>query len=910
MAKIVIDGVEHEVNPDNNLLQECLSLGLDLPYFCWHPSMGSVGACRQCAVMQYRDADDKVGTLVMACMTPATDGAIISIEDEGAKSFRSDVIESLMISHPHDCPVCEEGGECHLQDMTLMSGHNYRRYDKKKRTHRNQYLGPLINHEMNRCITCYRCVRYYGDYAGGTDLSAQASHHHVYFGRHEEGVLESEFSGNLVEVCPTGVFTDKAFSENYSRKWDLQTAPSVCIGCSVGCNTAPGERYGSLRRTVNRYNSEVNGYFLCDRGRFGFDFVNNRDRLLEPVQRVDNTGELLADDQVKALIKEFTTDGTIGIGSPRASNESNFALRAMVGEENFYAGYSDVEHESMKVILDLASDTAFHSPSVREIETADAVLILGEDVTNVAPRIALALRQSVRNKAKDLAEQSRIPQWQDAAVRELAQHERSPLSIISPAVSRLDDVASDRVIESLSIVAAMGHQIANKILTSAPNASSSTEHDEVIEKIAEQLKAAKRPLIIAGNSNGSEVIKAAANIARALHDGSDKSVIDLCLLVPEVNSMGMGLMVGASNPLGAGLEKLQSGEAKRVIVLENDLYRRAAKATVDAALTAAAKVLVLDQLPTATTANADVILPATAFSEHEATYINYEGRAQLSFQVHQCQNQAQPSWRWLCDAAHIDDLVERCSNEIPGFARLGEVLPKGNPFIAGMKVPRQSHRYSGRTAMNANVNVHEPKQMEDKESVMSFSMEGIPSQKDASVLASSWAPKWNSNQSISKFQDEVNGELKQGHVGCLLIERKDSSGSYFEAAPDSAGPSANQLRLVFSYQIFGSDELSARAKPIQARMTDAYIGLSPADAKARDLRQGDVATISPLGSPVVVCIRTGIKAGTALLYCGDGNISSADFSGVIEVEKSAAQSTIRGIGNLIVSDFQEEEINS
>jgi len=908
MAKIVIDGVEREVNPDNNLLQECLSLGLDLPYFCWHPSMGSVGACRQCAVIQYRDADDKEGMLVMACMTPATDGAIISIEDEGAKSFRSDVIESLMISHPHDCPVCEEGGECHLQDMTQMSGHNYRRYDKKKRTHRNQYLGPFINHEMNRCITCYRCVRYYGDYAGGTDLSAQASHHHVYFGRHEEGVLESEFSGNLVEVCPTGVFTDKAFSENYSRKWDLQTAPSVCVGCSVGCNTSPGERYGSLRRTVNRYNSEINGYFLCDRGRFGFDFVNNRDRLLEPVQRVDNTGELLADDQIKAVIKDFSADGTIGIGSPRASNESNFALRSMVGEENFYAGYSDVEHESMQVILGLASDTAFHSPSVREIEAADAVLILGEDVTNVAPRIALALRQSVRNKAKDLADESRIPQWQDAAVRELAQHERSPLSIISPAVSRLDDVASDRVIESLSIVAAMGHQIANKISASAPNAAS-TEHGEVIQKIVEQLKAAKRPLIIAGNSNGCDVIKAAANIARALHDDSDNAAIDLCLLVPEVNSMGMGLMAGAENPLSAALGKLQSGAAKSVIVLENDLYRRAAKATIDAALTAAEKVLVLDQLPTATTANADVILPATAFSEHEATYINYEGRAQLSFQVHQCQKQAQPSWRWICDAEHVDDLIERCCNEAPGFSRLREVLPGENPFIAGMKVPRQSHRYSGRTAMNANVSVHEPKQKEDKESVMSFSMEGISSQKDASVLASSWAPKWNSNQSISKFQNEVNGELKQGHPGCLLIERKDSNGNYFEAASDLIEPSANQLLLVFSYQIFGSDELSARSKPIQTRMTDAYIGLSPEDAKARDLRQGDVATISPLGSPVVVCIRTGIKVGTALLHCGDGNISPADFFGLIEVEKSVVQSTVLGIGNLIVSDFQEEEIN-
>lgn len=907
MAKIVIDGVEYEADPDNNLLQECLSQGLDLPYFCWHPCMGSVGACRQCAVKQYRDADDKEGMLVMACMTPATDGAIISVEDEGAKSFRSEVIESLMINHPHDCPVCEEGGECHLQDMTQMSGHNYRRYDKKKRTHHNQYLGPFINHEMNRCITCYRCVRFYGDYAGGTDLSAQASHHHVYFGRHEEGTLESEFSGNLVEVCPTGVFTDKAFSENYSRKWDLQTAPSVCVGCSVGCNTAPGERYGSLRRIVNRYHSEVNGYFLCDRGRFGFDYVNGRERILEPVQRLDNTGELLADDQVRAVLKDFNKEGSIGIGSPRASNESNFALRCMVGEENFYAGYSDVEHEAMQEILALASDTAFNSPSVREIEQCDAVLVLGEDVTNIAPRIALALRQSVRNKAKELADGSRIPQWQDAAVRELAQQERSPLSILSPSVSRLDDIASSRAVESLDTVAVMGHQIAHKIATAAPAGAGTEDHAQLIEQIATELGAAKRPLILAGNSNGSELIKAAANIARALSQSRDNAAIDLCLIVPEVNSMGMGLMAGAENSLGAALEKLQSGAAKRVVVLENDLYRRAAKKQVDAAIDAAEKVLVLDQITTATTNRADVVLPVTAFSEHEASYVNYEGRAQLSFQVHQCQKLAQPAWRWINDAAHVDELIARCCNEAPNFARLSEVLPKGNPFVAGMKVPRQPHRYSGRTAMIANVNVHEPKQMEDAESIMSFSMEGIPSQKDASILGASWAPKWNSNQSISKFQDEVNGELKQGHAGCLLIDRS-TGGDYFEPSATPAPLRGKQLKLAYSYQIFGSDELSARAMPIQARMTDAYVGLCPEDAQERGLAQGDVATITPLGAPVVVCIRTGVSQGTAMLYCGDSNISPAEFDGSIEIEKSSAQATIRGIKNLIVSDMQEEEV--
>ena len=197
-----------------------------------------------------------------------------------------------MTNHPHDCPVCDEGGECHLQDMTVMTGHNYRRYRFGKRTHLNQYLGPLIEHEMNRCIACYRCLRFYREYAGGHDLNVFQSHNHVYFGRHEDGVLESEFSGNLVEVCPTGVFTDKTFKRHYTRKWDLQTAPSVCVHCSVGCNTIPGERYGTLRRIRNRYNGEVNGYWLCDRGRFGYEFVNDARRVRQPHVRNGREREL------------------------------------------------------------------------------------------------------------------------------------------------------------------------------------------------------------------------------------------------------------------------------------------------------------------------------------------------------------------------------------------------------------------------------------------------------------------------------------------------------------------------------------------------------------------------------------------------------------------------------------------
>src|SRR5690625_3502794 len=257
---INIDGKTYQVRADTNVLEACLSLKMDLPYFCWHPAMGSVGACRQCGIISYKNEEDEKGKLVMACMEPVRENMRISLEAPEARDFRAANIEALMINHPHDCPVCDEGGECHLQDMTVMSGHNYRRYRFKKRTHENQYLGPFLNHEMNRCIQCYRYERFYNDYTGGDELNVFSIHDNVYFGRSEPGTLENEFSGNLVEVCPTGVFTDKTLKKHYTRKWDLTNSPSVCHGCSLGCNIIASERYGSIQRILTRYNGDVNGY--------------------------------------------------------------------------------------------------------------------------------------------------------------------------------------------------------------------------------------------------------------------------------------------------------------------------------------------------------------------------------------------------------------------------------------------------------------------------------------------------------------------------------------------------------------------------------------------------------------------------------------------------------------------------
>src|SRR3954466_9039698 len=373
MPTIYIDRVPYEVKNGKNLLEACLSLGFDLPYFCWHPALGSVGACRQCAVKVYKDENDTKGRLIMSCMEPVTDKQHISIDDPEAREFREHIIEWLMTNHPHDCAICDEGGSCHLQDMTVMTGHNYRRFNYKKRTYKNQYLGPFVNHEMNRCIQCYRCVRFYKDYAGGDDLNVFAAHDHVYFGRESDGILENEFSGNLAEVCPTGVFTDKTLKEHYTRKWDLTMAPSVCQHCSVGCNTIAGERYGEVRCVVNRYNGEVNGYFLCDRGRYGYAFVNSENRIKQPILR-NRVNEAANESELMDFLTEsILFENLIGIGSPRASAESNFALRQLVGADNFYQGISENEAYLTRRVVNLLQTGVAHVVSLKDIEQADAI---------------------------------------------------------------------------------------------------------------------------------------------------------------------------------------------------------------------------------------------------------------------------------------------------------------------------------------------------------------------------------------------------------------------------------------------------------------------------------------------------------------------------------------------------------
>jgi NADH-quinone oxidoreductase subunit G len=888
MAIIKIDNKAYEVKAGKNLLEACLTIGLDLPYFCWHPAMGSVGACRQCAVKVYKDEQDTTGRLVMSCMESVRDNLILSIQDSTSKAFRAQNIEWLMTNHPHDCAVCDEGGSCHLQDMTVMTGHNYRRFAYKKRTYKNQYLGPFINHEMNRCIQCYRCVRFYKDYAGGDDLNVFAAHDHVYFGRESDGVLENEFSGNLAEVCPTGVFTDKTLKEHYTRKWDMTSAPSICQHCSLGCNTIAGERYGELRQITSRYNGEVNGYFICDRGRFGYEFVNSINRISQPLIRSQVPDAVDKQTAQQHLLEIINERSTIGIGSPRASLESNFALMQLVGKDNFYQGIPEKEAQLMNLVLSTLNSGNVHVPSIREAEESDMILILGEDLTNSAPRLALALRQAVRQEPLENASKINIPEWHDMAQRDFIQDQKGKLFIAYPAQTKLDDVASGIMHISPDDIARLGYAVANSLNKAAPAAGGMDKDTlQLARNIAESLKSAKKPLIIAGTGFYNEaIIKAASNIAFAL--GNDSKKANLIFVVPDCNSMGLAMMGAPS--MEKATEKLKNKGNSAAIIVENDLYTRGTKEQTDQFLDSCGELIVLDHLNNATTNRADVLIPVGTFAEADGTLVNNEGRAQCFFQVHMPKNEnIKETWRWLAEVRELKsgnnsektiipgELMTELVETMPQFKGADTVAPKNDFRIIGQKIPREPHRYSGRTAMLANINVSEPKPPVDTDTPLSFTMEGYRGMPPPPLIPFFWSPGWNSEQSINKYQTEVGGPLKGGDPGKrLFAEASAGQPSFLNNVPEAFKASAGQWQILPLPHIFGSEELSIYTAGIEERAPKAYIAIGKADAEKLNIRESETIhlQIGTINYDLPVKIKEELAAGLA------GIPDIAEFNGI------------------------------
>lgn len=627
MPRLIVDDREIEVPPGTKVIEAAERLGIMIPRFCYHKALGSAGACRMCAVKFLQGPFKGVQ---MSCMVDAQDGMVVSTTDPEAVEFRRFVIECLMLNHPHDCPVCDEGGQCLLQDETISGGHGVRRYSGKKRTYRDQYLGRFVAHEMNRCIHCYRCSRFYQDFAGYGDLGPMQSANRVYFGRFNDGPLESPFSGNLVDVCPTGVYTDKP-ARFMARRWDLQRSPSVCIHCSLGCNITGNARYREMIRVEARLSEAVNGHFICDRGRFGFPYANLPER-----PRRARTGDAFVsmDEAIRAVAEklehitlEAGSEAVACLGSPRSSVEVQSILKRLCRQQLWrdpsYFVDPGYELKARRALARLHGSVAV---SMREIEGADFILVAGSDPVNEAPMLALAMRQAFRRGAHVVVMDPR------------------PVSL---------PFGFDHLPVCIGDMGAVLDRLLRRVLTRGPTESDRTSESrrtvfdeekspdfampQGFPRQVEKLAQSRKPVIVCGTGIvGNGLPDLAADSAEMLLEA--KGSCGLFYVFQAAGSFGAALFSSPAALTFPGIvSAIEAGKIKALLIVESDpLFEYPDRERLVGAFEKLEFLAAMDYLPSETVERAHIFLPTTTVFEKASGYVNQEGRLQRAARVHTC----------------------------------------------------------------------------------------------------------------------------------------------------------------------------------------------------------------------------------------------------------------------------------
>lgn len=646
MPKLTIDNQDITVAPGTKVIEAAERLGIMIPRFCFHPALGSVGACRVCAV---KVVEGSAKGLKMSCMIDAEEGMVVSTTDPETVAFRKSVIEWLMMNHPHDCPVCDEGGHCLLQDTTVSGGHGRRRITGKKRTHRDQYLGPLVQHEMNRCIQCYRCTRYYREFAGYPDLGVMGIGSRVFFGRLEEGTLESPFAGNLVDICPTGVYTDKP-SRFKGRRWDFERTDGVCIHCSLGCRTVVSARYREIVRHEARHSPAINGHFICDRGRYGFYYSGTAHR--PRFGRVD--GEEASVETVLSAaaerIREITDragPGAVAVaGSARCSMETLASLYRLCSGGGWHEPAVFPERRTAEnARIAAAGLTPETAVSLQEISSADVVLVVGADPVNEAPMLALSLRQAHRSGGR------------------IAVIDPRPVALPFPfqhvAVSPAE---TDRFLRALT------RSVVSRNAEIAPGPES-----EAFSTVSGILKDARRPVIVCGTAAAeTPAVRMAVSLARLLK--AEKEGAGLFVLMPGANAFGAALISGEPHTIERIVADIETGTVRGLILVECDpFWNFPDRKRLSQALGRLELLVAADYLNTPAVRAADLFLPTATVYEGCGMFINQEARAQKTG----------PAFRGglpVMETGGGDHPPRTFGREIPG----GEALP-ARTAVAGLE---------------------------------------------------------------------------------------------------------------------------------------------------------------------------------------------------------------------------------
>ncbi|HSE74641.1 MAG TPA: NADH-quinone oxidoreductase subunit NuoG, partial [Dongiaceae bacterium] len=387
MPKMTIDGIEIEVPAGITVLQACEMAGKEIPRFCYHERLSVAGNCRMCLVEQ-----EKAPKPIASCAMPVADNMVIKTDSPMVRKARQGVMEFLLINHPLDCPICDQGGECDLQDQAMAYGHHSSRYKEAKRAVTDKEFGPIVKTIMTRCIQCTRCIRFASEVAGVEVLGATGRGEHMEVTTYVEKTINSELSGNLVDLCPVGALTSKPYAF-IARPWELEKVESIDVMDAVGSAIRVDFRGREVLRILPRINDDVNEEWLADKSRYAFDGLR-RQRLDRPYVRVG--GKLKPASWPEAL--EAVAKRAGGLQGPRAAAiagdladvESMFALKGLMSA----LGSPNIDCRQDGAALDPKARASWlFNSAINGIDKADAILIVGSNPRWEAPVLNARIRK-------------------------------------------------------------------------------------------------------------------------------------------------------------------------------------------------------------------------------------------------------------------------------------------------------------------------------------------------------------------------------------------------------------------------------------------------------------------------------------------------------------------------------------
>ncbi|HEY0392657.1 MAG TPA: NADH-quinone oxidoreductase subunit NuoG [Solirubrobacterales bacterium] len=892
---LIIDGREVSAR-EGEMLHDAAKRGdVEIPVFCYEPKLGDpVGACRMCLV-----EIEGIPKLQTSCSTPVRDGMVVHTRTDQVKHAQSAVVEFLLVNHPLDCPVCDKGGECPLQDISYGWGPGKSRFtDPKRHFEKPVELSPLVAIDRERCILCYRCVRFSQEISEDEQLQLLERGDRTFVGTFDDRPYVSPFHGNITDLCPVGALTNYTYRFR-ARPWDIEHGGSICTICPSQCNVSFTVRDERVKRVLARDNAEVDDGWLCDRGRYGFEMFDAEERVRGP--RLRGGVEASWEDAIAkaaAALKAGGAESAAIVGD--ASNEEGYMVQRIMREALGSSHIDSRPSRGPSREAQLRLDHPDLAARVRDIDDAGAILVVGTDPLHSSPILDLRIRKAIRRNGAKLAVATEAPTTLDGGAAAVARYAPGGagafLAELTGALASADTPSS------------LGDRREEPELSPEADGADSAKRSEGVSALADVLQGAGRVVVVWGEriGRGEGAVEALLDVATALGLASEKG--SGLLEVPEfTNARGLreagclpdagpgltetqaplttsavanGGSVAEANGASVGMATeeiraaLESGELKTLLLFGVDPLRDFPDTEAwKKALAAADQVICFSTFETATTAMADVILPLETHAEKDGTVSHPEGRLQRVRPSAARPGDIRPNWGVLAELSLALGHDTGISSQPSAFKALTEAVP----FYAGIS--------------DADIGGRGIRWQEAGGSLGPDSADAARREADAVSASGVGASGRVSGESGPKDLSDLKSASAPGSQDTQRGAPTDSTEIEGEArGVASADPGALALS---TYRDLWAGPITELNPPLRFLAPQQRVELSVADAEQLELSTGDEVRVSQNGTSLRarVSVRERIPEGVCFLLEGTAESNANALLGGspvnVTIEKTA-----------------------